>query len=80
MDDLDEIIILQLRGLAADTGEFIAGLLYDELTDEKQISFAHRLVDAAEAIRERATPPQVIDGSATDDHPATRRTDLPAGS
>jgi hypothetical protein len=79
MDDLDEVIILQLRGLVADTGEFIAGVLCDDLTDAKQISFAHRLVDAAEAIRDRATQPQVIEGSVTDDRTGAARSDLPTG-
>jgi len=66
MDELDEVIILQLRGLVADTGEFIAGVICDDLTDAKQISFAHRLVDAAEAIKDRVTPPQVVEGSVID--------------
>jgi hypothetical protein len=68
MDDLDQLILLQLNHFVRDVTEFTADLLDDALTTDKQISFAHRLVDLAEAIRERATgeraPGRFIDASA----------------
>jgi len=59
VDDLTELILLQIMSINKDTGGFIAGLLSDDLTKERQISFGHRLVDLAELILERAeeTPP-----------------------
>jgi hypothetical protein len=69
VEDLTELILLQIMSINKDTGGFIAGLLSDDLTKERQISFGHRLVDLAELILERAegTPTMVIEGSVSDD-------------
>ena len=69
MEDLTELILLQIKSISKDMGGFVAGLLSDDLTKERQISFGHRLVDLAELILERAegTPAMVIEGSVCDD-------------
>jgi hypothetical protein len=54
MEDLDELILLQLRNINRDAGQFATDMLNNKITQDEQISFAHRLVDLAEAIRERA--------------------------
>lgn len=41
-------------------GAFVAGMLSDDLSREDQIAFAHRLVDLAEAVRDRALETPVI--------------------
>lgn|GEM_PF-5391898 len=71
--DLTMAILTQLKELNDRTGEFIAGLLSDDLSDDEQIAFAHRLVDIAELIRRRtAAPPIVVEGVVVDDHDARR--------
>jgi len=72
MEDLTELILLQIKSIAKDTGGFVTGLLSDDLTKDQQISFGHRLVDLAELILERAerAPTMVIEGSISDDDTA----------
>jgi len=69
VEDLTELILLQIKSISKDMGGFIASLLSDDLTKQRQISFGHRLVDLAELILERAegTPVMVIEGSVSDD-------------
>jgi hypothetical protein len=80
MDDLDRIILLQLSNVIRDVGDFSADLLGDDLTHDEQINFAHRLVDLAEAIRERATgePEQLVIESAQDDNTPSSSPTRPA--
>ena len=54
MEDLDELILLQLKNINRDAGQFAANILTNEITEDEQIRYAHRLVDLAEAIRDRA--------------------------
>lgn len=66
--DLNMAIAQQLRAINADAGGFVAGLLSDDIPEEEQIAFAHRLVDVAELIRQRATTlPVVVEGGVIDD-------------
>ncbi|HEV7949225.1 MAG TPA: hypothetical protein VGP24_05595 [Glaciihabitans sp.] len=82
MEDLDEIILLQLRNISRDVAPFASALLSNTITHDEQISFAHRLVDLAEAVRERATGAagQVVEGSTTDDRPDAQTAHRPADS
>jgi hypothetical protein len=68
MEDLDELILMQLKGINEEAGPFVVGILNDDISRDEQISFAHRLVDLAEAIRDRAlqTPGMVIEGGVVD--------------
>ncbi len=68
MDEITELILTQLNSLGKDVGNFIAGILSDDISRDDQINFAHRLVDIAEAIRDRAlqTPGMVIEGGVLD--------------
>jgi hypothetical protein len=54
MEDLDELILLQLKNINRDAGQFATTILTNEITEDEQIRYAHRLVDLAEAIRDRA--------------------------
>jgi len=69
MEDLNELILLQIKSITNDLGSFVVGLLSDDLTRDQQLSFGHRLVDLAELILKRAnrTPTMVIEGSVSDD-------------
>jgi len=73
MEDLTELILLQMSSLNQDAGDFVAGLLSDDLTRDQQVSFGHRLVDLAELILEHAnkTPIMVIEGTLSDDDDTT---------
>lgn len=76
--DVSMAIAQQLKAINDQAGAFIAGLLSDDLGEAEQIAFAHRLVDAAELIRQRATaPPIVVEGAVVHDHDDAR-TQLPA--
>lgn len=67
MNAEDRLILLMLKNLSRDSGSFAVGILNDSLTRDEQIEFGHRLVDLAEAIRQRAvgipTTVEVLDGS-----------------
>jgi hypothetical protein len=69
VEDLTELILLQITSINKDVGGFVTGLLSNDLTKERQVSFGHRLVDLAELILERAngTPTMLIEGSVSDD-------------
>jgi hypothetical protein len=64
MEYLDELILLQLKKLTRDAGPFVIGILTNEITKDEQISFSRRLVDCAEAIRDRAVhiPDMILEG------------------
>lgn len=66
MEAADECILRQLKHINRDAGAFATGILTDELSQDEQICFAHRLVDLAEAIRDRTIRGQVIKGSVID--------------
>lgn len=60
-DDLNMQIVAQLKAINKDSGGFVAGLISNDLPEEDQIAFAHRLVDIAELIQQRATTTVVVD-------------------
>lgn len=61
----DEELLLSLSRISKDSGTFALGVLENSISRDDQIAFGYRLVDLAEAIRERAlrTAGLVIDGS-----------------
>ena len=59
-DELDELILVQLKSISRNVGAFVTGVLTDELTREDQLGFAHRLVDLAELIRQRVEQSVII--------------------
>lgn len=65
----DEVLLLTLSRISKDSGTFALGVLEDSISRDDQIAFGHRLVDLAEAIRERAsrTSGLIIEGSVSDD-------------
>lgn len=65
----DEEVLLALSRINIDSGIFALGVLENSISRDDQIAFGHRLVDLAEAIRERAlrTAGLVIDGSVSED-------------
>lgn len=65
----DEELLLALSRISKDSGSFALGVLENSISRDDQIAFGHRLVDLAEAIRERAlrTAGLVIEGSFSDD-------------
>lgn len=67
--DLNMAIARGLKDINQASGNFIAGVLSDDISKEDQITFALRLVDLAIAIKQRAnkTVGMVIEGSVTDD-------------
>ncbi|WP_018686971.1 hypothetical protein [Actinokineospora enzanensis] len=67
--DLSMAIVQQLKGINTDAGQFVAGLLSDDISREDQIVFALRLVRLAEHIKQRAdsTAGMVIEGGVVDD-------------
>ncbi len=69
MEDLAELILLQLKSINNDAGQFAAGVLYNDISDEAQIAFAGRLVDLAITIKKRAegTAGLVVEGSIIND-------------
>jgi hypothetical protein len=79
MEDLDELILMQLKGIGKDVGAFIAGMLSNDLARDDQRLFALRLVRLAEHIKERAdsTAGMVVEGSIVDDRDARA---LPGGT
>lgn len=75
--ELTMAILAKLKDVNDHTGEFIAGLLSDDLSAAEQIAFARRLVDVAELIRQRTTtPPIVVEGVVVDGSDA-RQTQRP---
>lgn len=83
--DLSMGIVQQLKDITGDAGAFVAGVLYDDISQDEQITFALRLVRLAEHIKQRAedTAGMVIEGGVVDDdgsgRPAlTTGTDEPA--
>lgn len=62
--DLGMSIVRQLKDINNDAGQFVAGVLSDDISKEDQITFALRLVRLAEHIKERAdsTAGMVIEG------------------
>jgi len=72
MEDLDELILLQLKRITTDVGDFAIGISTKQITRGEQIGFAHKLVDLAESINERVDGPAdlIVDGSAIDDGPS----------
>jgi hypothetical protein len=74
--DLTMAILAELRDVNNQSGAFVAGLLSDNIGEDEQIAFAHRLVDAAELIRRRAAAsPVVVEGAVINDRDA--RQELP---
>ncbi|MGQ0776765.1 MAG: hypothetical protein ACT4NY_20490 [Pseudonocardiales bacterium] len=69
MTDEDEDVLLALSRINIDSGTFALGVLDNSISRDDQIAFEHRLVDLAEAIRERAlrTAVLIIDGGASED-------------
>ncbi len=69
MNERDERILTQLKGINQDAGAFVAGILSDDISRDDQIVFALRLVTLAEYIKERAdsTVFMVVEGSVVDD-------------
>ncbi|GLZ30652.1 hypothetical protein Lesp02_28410 [Lentzea sp. NBRC 105346] len=67
--DLSMGIVRQLKDINNDAGQFVAGILSDDISKEDQITFALRLVRLAEHIKERAdsTAGMVIEGGVVDD-------------
>jgi hypothetical protein len=76
--DLNMLILDHLRSINQDAGQFAAAILSNDISKEEQICFAHRLVDLAAVIRDRATGTAglVVEGSVVDDRD-TR--ELPTG-
>ncbi|OXM60013.1 hypothetical protein [Amycolatopsis vastitatis] len=76
MEDITETILLQLKQLSRDTPEFSVALLENRLSHDEQVSFADRLVDAAETIRQRAlnASGQVVEGGVVDDDVSESKT------
>ncbi len=74
MEDLAELILLQLKSINNDAGQFTAGVLYNDISHEEQIAFAARLVDLVIAIKERAegTVGLVVEGSVISDSDSRR--------
>jgi hypothetical protein len=68
LDHASEAVIWRLKAVGDEMGGFVAGILSNDLTEDEQIAFAHKLVDLAEAIRERAVGQTgvVIEGSTLD--------------
>jgi hypothetical protein len=56
----DKLLLLMISRINQDSVEFGMGILDDTLTHNEQICFAHRLIDLAEAIRERAEGMQEV--------------------
>lgn len=81
LSELDEQILIQLRRINQETGQFVTGMLTGEITRENQVAFAHRLVDLAETIRDRVAGPigVVIEGSGAHDSVTAGR-ELPSTS
>lgn len=67
--DLNMSIARQLKDINDDAGEFVTGVLSDDISREDQIVFALRLVRLAEHIKQRAdsTAGMVIEGGVVDD-------------
>ncbi len=80
MYDLEERILIGLKHISRDAGEFAAGILTDDISRDEQITFALRLVVLAEHIKERAlkTPGMVVEGGVVDDRDNSDR-QLPPG-
>ncbi len=78
LHDVNMLILDRLRSINQDAGQFAAAILSNDISKEDQISYAHRLVDLAAVIRDRATGTAglVVEGSVVDDRD-TR--ELPAG-
>lgn len=68
LHDLNLSIAAQLRAINGDAGPFVAGLLSDDISREDQLTFALRLVQLAEHIKERAqsTAVMVVEGGVSD--------------
>jgi hypothetical protein len=66
--DLGMGIVRQLKDISGDAGQFVAGILSDDISKEDQINFALRLVRLAEHIKQRAdsTAGMVIEGGVVD--------------
>jgi len=69
MTDEDEDVLLALSRINIDSGTFALGVLNNSISREEQIAFGYRLVDLADAIRQRAlrTAGLVIDGCVRED-------------
>lgn len=67
--DLNMLILDRLRNINQDAGQFAAAILSNDISKEAQIRYAHRLVDLAAVIRDRATGTAglVVEGSIVDD-------------
>ena len=67
--DLNMGIVQQLKDITGDTGQFVAGILSDDISQDEQIIFALRLVRLAEHIKQRAesTAEMVVEGGVVDD-------------
>jgi hypothetical protein len=75
MDAAIESILFQIRRINESSGQLVTHLLTGEITRDEQVNFAHKLIDLAEAIRDRVTGPVgiVIEGSLADDSTTTGR-------
>ncbi len=74
MDEQTRLILEELRSVNNDTGQFVAGILSDDLSRDDQIAFALRLVVLAEHIKDRAmqSPGMIVEGAVIDDDSHTR--------
>jgi hypothetical protein len=79
MDAEEESILRQMMRINESSGQLATLILTGEATREDQINFAHKLIDLAETIRDRAAGPVgiVIEGSVTDDSSPTTGGDEP---
>lgn len=79
--DLNMGIVRQLKDITGDTGQFAAGILSDDISQDEQITFALRLVRLAEHIKRQATSTagMVVEGGVVDDG-GSRRPALSAGA
>jgi hypothetical protein len=69
MDDLNRLILQELKAINNDAGQFVVGILSFDISRDDQISFALHLVVLAEHIKDRAlrTPGLVVEGSVVND-------------
>ncbi|MEV7321234.1 hypothetical protein [Streptomyces sp. NPDC093970] len=74
-------IVQQLKDITGDTGQFVADILSDDISQDEQITFALRLVRLAGHIKQRAasTAGMVVEGGVVDDG-SSRRPALSAGA
>lgn len=69
MDERDELILMEFKGIGKEVGAFLSGILSNDLSPEDQRLFALRLVRLAEHIKDRADQSvgMVVEGNTDDD-------------